>query len=162
MTIQARDVMVADVLTVSPDLELDALGETLISKRITGAAVVEEGRLVGVVSRSDIVRAARLGEALVGFVADELVGGEMRGETGATAAELPHEVRESLTGRTVRDAMATSPVTVRADAPVAEVAVALRRRHIHRVFVLDGDALVGVISSLDLVGLIAEGRLREA
>jgi predicted transcriptional regulator len=162
MALVAKDVMRSGVLSVPPDMELGALGDFLVSNRITGAAVTESGRLVGVVSRSDIVRVGSLGTALVGFVADELAGGEMRTETGTASTSVPADVRDSLVGHRVRDVMATSPVTVTPDTPVAKVAAMLHERHIHRVFVTDGGAPVGVISSLDLVQLIADGRLRDA
>ena len=54
--IRARDVMQASVLTVSPGMSLTELEDFLVSKRITGAPVVERGVLIGIVSRSDIVR----------------------------------------------------------------------------------------------------------
>jgi CBS domain-containing protein len=51
-------------------------------------------------------------------------------------------------------------VTVGPDASVEEVAKLFVEHGFHRVPVTEGDALVGVVTSLDLVGLIASGRLR--
>lgn len=53
---QARDVMTRDVVTVEPDAELEALAELMVRRRVNPVPVVEAGRLVGIVSRSDIIR----------------------------------------------------------------------------------------------------------
>jgi len=58
--------------------------------------------------------------------------------------------------------MVVDLVTVSPDTPVTEVARLLVTRHIHRVLVTEGEKVHGVISTLDLVRLVAEDRLREA
>jgi CBS domain-containing protein len=57
--------------------------------------------------------------------------------------------------------MVVDPVSVAPDTPLPEVARLLHTRHIHRVLVTEGKVVRGVISTLDLVRLIADGRLRE-
>lgn len=53
---QARDVMTREVVTVAPDEELEALAQLMMLRRVNPVPVVENGRLVGIVSRSDIIR----------------------------------------------------------------------------------------------------------
>lgn len=53
---EARDVMTEKVRTVKPDTELEDLVELMLSKGANPVPVVDGGRLVGVVSRSDLVR----------------------------------------------------------------------------------------------------------
>jgi CBS domain-containing protein len=53
---KARDVMTADVVTTSPDVEVEALAAMMVKSRVNPVPVVEGGRLVGVVSRADVVR----------------------------------------------------------------------------------------------------------
>ena len=53
---EARDVMTEDVVTVAPDAELEALVELMAKHRVSPIPVVEAGRLVGIVSRADVVR----------------------------------------------------------------------------------------------------------
>jgi CBS domain-containing protein len=57
--------------------------------------------------------------------------------------------------------MAPSPTTVSADQPLREVAQMLVDQHIHRVPVVEGERLVGILTSLDVVRLVAEGGLAE-
>ncbi len=52
----ARDVMTEKVVTIGPDEELEALAELMVKRRVNPVPVVENGRLVGIVSRSDIIR----------------------------------------------------------------------------------------------------------
>jgi CBS domain-containing protein len=157
MAIRARDVMQSNVLTASPDMTLAALEDFLISRRISGVPVIERGALVGIISRSDIVRSLSLERSLAGLIAAGLASPE------GTAAPmpLPAHLQAELAARTVRDAMVADPVTVLPDTPIAEVARLLHMRHIHRVLVVEGPVIRGVISTLDLVLLIAEGALRE-
>ncbi len=157
MTLRARDVMQANVLAVSPDMTLAALEDFFMSKRISGAPVIERGVLVGIISRSDIVRSLSLERSLSGLIEDSLTSPE----EAPAAVRLPAHLEPELAARTVRDAMVADLVTVSPDTPVAEVASLLHTHHIHRVLVTEGKAVRGVISTLDLVHLIAKGALRE-
>ena len=56
MTLRVKDLMQSDVVTVGPDLTLRELEEVLLRHRIHGVPVVERGRIVGHISRSDVVR----------------------------------------------------------------------------------------------------------
>lgn len=53
---EVRDVMTRDVLTIGPAEEREALAEMMVRHRVNPIPVVEAGRLVGVVSRADVVR----------------------------------------------------------------------------------------------------------
>lgn len=52
----ARDVMTREVVTVAPDAELETLAELMVLRRVNPVPVMQGGRLVGIVSRSDIIR----------------------------------------------------------------------------------------------------------
>jgi CBS domain-containing protein len=53
----ARDVMRSSVITVTEDTPLQEIAEVMECKRISNVPVVREGRMVGLVSRTGIVRA---------------------------------------------------------------------------------------------------------
>jgi CBS domain-containing protein len=53
---EVRDVMTDKVVTVGPDEELEDLAEVMVKERVNPVPVVESDRLVGIVSRSDIIR----------------------------------------------------------------------------------------------------------
>src|SRR6266404_4185484 len=151
VTLRARDVMQTDVISVAPTLPLVDLADLLIRERISGAPVVDDGALVGHVSRSDLVRAGSLERSLAGAVA----------EVATLVASLA-SLAPALQAKTVRDIMVTEVVTVSPETPLTEVARTLFTRHLHRVLVTEGGTVRGVISTLDLVRLIADERLRSA
>lgn len=53
---KVEDVMTRNVITISPKTMIDELREILRDKRISGAPVVEDNRLVGLVSIEDFIR----------------------------------------------------------------------------------------------------------
>jgi len=55
--LKVREVMTADVKTASPELPLSKVLDILRTNRISGLPVVEDGKLVGVLSLEDVVRA---------------------------------------------------------------------------------------------------------
>jgi len=52
-----------EVITVEPDVELDVALELMSSRQVRRLPVVEEGRLVGILSAVDVEAAAPFGEA---------------------------------------------------------------------------------------------------
>lgn len=52
----AKEVMTKEVVTVDPEADISELAELIEDKHINPVPVVKEGKLVGIVSRADIVR----------------------------------------------------------------------------------------------------------
>jgi CBS domain-containing protein len=68
----AKDVMTGDVVTVSDTTELAEIANLLETKKIKRVPVLRDGKLVGIVSRANLVRAlAAAGGQLAGDVADD-------------------------------------------------------------------------------------------
>ncbi len=159
MAILAADFMHRNVVTVDPFLPAAELGRLLDRESISGAPVVANGRLVGVVSRADLVRAQSeatdRAEALLDYYRD--VGGG-----SGDPSEQTWITGEGSGGLCVRDLMSDNLVTVTAKQSVADVARTLATRRIHRVLVVEDGRLLGVISSLDVVRLVGDGRLVES
>ena len=165
---RVREAMQPEVVSIGPDQSLAELERLLVEKRLGGLPVVERGRLVGVASRSDILRLLGVERAIAEAQAD--VYREFYDDPFAPserAAREEAEQREVIEGQIarrmaalrVRDAMTTDVVSVEADAPLREAASRMAERRIHRVVVTDQGGLAGVLSASDLVRLVAEGRL---
>lgn len=61
---QVRDVMTVAVISVAPATPVKEIAQTLVGARIGGVPVLEEGRLVGIVTSSDVLAVKeRSGEA---------------------------------------------------------------------------------------------------
>ena len=167
MPLLARDVMQTALVTVRPDETLADLESLLLRERISGVPVLDGGQLVGLVSRSDVVRALSIQRTLAEVQLETF----QEAETASTAPEVEARLAERerdqaaetvarrLATLRVRDAMVHAVISVRADAPLRDVARALVGPRAHRVVVLEGQRLAGIITSLDLVGLIADGRV---
>ena len=52
----ARDVMTEKVVTIGPDADAEAVATLMVRRKVNPIPVVEAGRLVGIVSRADVVR----------------------------------------------------------------------------------------------------------
>jgi CBS domain-containing protein len=151
--------MKTEVQTVSPDVPLTDLDKLFIESRVTGFPVVESERLVGVVSRSDIVRKIVTEQSYAEYVSDYYrdVGSFDEPRPADTLPELGSQVGSRLASATVRDVMSREPVSVSADDPISRVAEQLVERRIHRVPVVASDGrLEGIITSLDLVRLLVD------
>ena len=66
---RARDLMSGPPRTVRPDTSLADLERALLDAGVGGFPVVEDGRLVGVVSRSDVVRQLSVEQSLAELLA---------------------------------------------------------------------------------------------
>ena len=60
---QAADVMTAEVVTIGPDADVEELAGLMVKRRVNPVPVVEGDRLIGIVSRADLIdmMAAELG-----------------------------------------------------------------------------------------------------
>ena len=130
-----RDLMTTEVITVEPDVPVAQAVELLADSHVSGLAVVDhQGHLIGVISTTDIVNA----EA------------EMAGEP----------VRDRLWSvATVRDIMTRKALPVSPDLELREAALQMDYADVHRLFVMENDRFIGVISRSDINRAFAAGTL---
>lgn len=155
----ARDVMQHPVLSVSPETPLVDVHRLFVEEEIHGAPVVsDEGRMLGVISSSDLISAALEQSESAAYSSDylrELV--EFSGPDWGRGG--PEDFQDRLGQLTAADVMTRGATRVDASAPVSDVAAFMHKERIHRVWVMDDDVLVGVISTFDLLPLIAKASL---
>jgi CBS domain-containing protein len=141
----ARDIMTTEVLTVSPETSIADLSKTLENRQIGGVPVVaKDGRLVGVITQSDLVDRARDLEMPPAInILDFHIYLQI-------PSHLLQRV-EKLLGTTVGDCMTKDPVTVAPDAPVSQIAGLMAKQQVHTIPVVQGGKIVGIIGKMDLV-----------
>ena len=163
MTIRVRDVMQTKLQTVGPKMTVRELEGALIAHHVSGFPVVEDGRLVGVVTRSDIVRTLVVEHTFDDQVSDyyAFLARPSASDAAEAVIEMGARVGARIEGMSVADVMVTNVITAAPDESIEEVAWLMVDKGIHRLPVTQAGALVGMITSLDLAGLIADGRLRE-
>jgi CBS domain-containing protein len=135
-------------------MPLTELESWLLSERVSGAPVVEGDELVGIVSRSDLVRRLVLETTLAASAVETLAGPSEDAESAS--ARVASAVASRWQRLQVADVMVHDVVTIGSDEPVTEAARLLVERHIHRLVVTERGRVVGLVSSLDLVRLLAE------
>lgn len=128
-----RDWMSREVITVTPDTTVLEAGQILIEKAIRRLPVIEDGKLVGIVTYGD-VRGARASSA-----------------TGLDIWELSF----LLSRLTIREIMTPNPVTVSPDDTIGRAAELLLKYMIGGLPVLDHQGkLAGIITESDIFRLV--------
>jgi CBS domain-containing protein len=142
--LRARDVMVAEPVCVEPSTTVRQLARIFEENEISGAPVVDqEGRVVGIVSKTDLIR--RCSEGSLDLPPAYLC--EVLGEDSDEDSEV---IPETLV--CVQDFMSEDPVSVRLSTPVGHVARLMVEQHIHRVVVTDDERFpLGIITTMDLL-----------
>lgn len=122
-----RDYMATEVVTVSPDMEILRAMELLLERRFSGAPVVDEGgRLVGVLSKKDCLRAA--------------LNGSYHQEWGGVVADYMSKSVESLD----------------ANLDLVSAAERFLASHYRRFPVMEDGRMVGQISRADLLNALVQ------
>jgi len=62
--LRIRDVMTRSVITFGPDDKVSEVARTMHDRNINRVPIVQEGKLVGIISRHDIIRALAEGQTL--------------------------------------------------------------------------------------------------
>jgi CBS domain-containing protein len=147
----AKDIMNPDVLAVGMDWSIDQLADYLVENSISGAPVISnEGKLMGVVSLTDIVRYKSIPatDASPGDPHEYYIHANERRYSPAEIESFSIEA-ESLV--TVREIMTPMSFNVNEDTNLQQVADAMLRCRIHRVFVTRDGVLVGIITTMDML-----------
>ncbi|MFN0250046.1 MAG: CBS domain-containing protein [Kofleriaceae bacterium] len=156
----ARDVMTRDMIVIGPDTSLLDVHRLFIEEEIHGAPVVdEEDQVLGVVSTIDLLRATR-DRADVDSTSSTYYRDGV-GAPGVDWAELAEDADERVKSMTASDVMTRELVRVSPEATLAEVARTMLAQHVHRVLVVAQGNLVGVITTFDLLRVLAGATLPE-
>lgn len=150
----AKDLMTKQILPAYADWSVKDLAEFLVSNGISGAPVVDDAeKLLGVVSVTDVARHTSIAD-------DEA---DVRSAHGYYTDALDYSFDDDLINEfsddeveqtTVKDIMTPTVHDVATNATMKEVAAAMVKNRIHRVFVSQDQKIVGVLSALDVLRLI--------
>lgn len=115
--------MSADLLTVDATAPIVAVAQRMADRNVGAVLVLEDGRLAGIMTERDIMRAVARG---------------LRDDT------------------VVSDCMTADPETIAPDDTIEHAAVLMIHGGYRHLPVVDGDAVVGVLSIRDLVAVVVE------
>ena len=139
--------MSVEPVCVNLSTTIRALAKVFEDNQVSGAPVVDrEGRLVGVVSKSDLIR--RCSEGSDDVPPSYLFEVLFEKEQHEYADDV---IPESL--MCVEDFMTRQPLTVDPEASASSIARLMFEQRVHRVIVTDSDRFpVGIITSMDMLG----------
>jgi CBS domain-containing protein len=151
-SMRASDIMTKEVATVTPETPIESLCDLFRELRITGAPVVDtEGRLVGIVSKDDVL---------------------FRGRGGSLEPRLAPDIKHLFTSgfvgfnqgadglRKVGEIMTREVLSAQEDATLDALCRMMWEKRIHRVPIVRGALLVGIVSALDVCRAVTNGTIR--
>lgn len=156
MVKQVREIMKTEVVTVSPDTSMTDLQRLFLTARVGALPVLDrEHRLLGIVSRSDVVRKFSLEQSLAELADsdfDAILGVE---DDDGALDSIGAAVGRRLSRLHARDVMISEVITIGPDASITEAASQMLDRRIHRLPVVENGQLVGIVSTFDFVALFS-------
>ena len=136
------EIMTPDVVTVAADASVYEAAQLMLSRRISALPVLNaDGRLVGLISESDLMRRGEIRSEKRHSWWRDLLTSDLR-----QASEF---LRSH--GRRVADVMSRDVITAHGRMPLREAAELMERHVIKRLPVMEGHRLVGIISRSDLL-----------
>jgi CBS domain-containing protein len=183
--LRLRDIMTTDVATVGPETTMREAVELLAIHHLSGAPVVEGGRVVGVVSTSDVLELltsappvpAGRDESDVSLddaswepteeEADEMPSASFftglwaddGAETLARFASTAGPEWDVLAEHTVGEVMTRQVLALPPTLDVSAAADRMRTADVHRVLVMQDGRLLGIATTTDFLRAVADHRI---
>ena len=155
MNVSARDIMSAEVFSVSETTSVKELIDLLNEKMITGVPVVNaEGLLVGVISITDLLE-ANFGDDEFGQ-ADFRTSPSMDGLAELNGLLAPSKEIES---NSVGQLMSRRPITAEESTSIGALSRTLVTNRIHRLVIVREGRPIGIVSVGDILRML--GNLSE-
>ena len=152
---RVKDAMNKKVVYFSPEDSVFDVAKILAELDISGGPVVEKGKVVGVITLSDILR-----YLTVNVVEPKVVNPSLTEilltllKLGKNQAEFRKEM-EKLKSWKVKDVMSRNVVTIHQNSDLVEAATLMEKHKVNRLPVVDKKGrLVGIIARADLVKAI--------
>jgi CBS domain-containing protein len=151
---RVRDLMAVDVIVVPVSATVTEAIEILRHGRVSGAPVIDRaGSPVGIFSVKDVAFGWGQEEAERQRVFYRAPDGRF--------LPVGSDEPSNFGDRAVGELMTPLLFAVQKDDPIQEAALLMTAEQIHRVIVLDGNRLIGILSAFDIVAAVGRGDLVE-
>ena len=144
--LRVGDVMETDWPTLGAESTVEEAIKLFAEERVSGAPVVEDGRLVGIITEGDLIFQDADVKA-PGFL--DILGGLI---PLGSWDEYRKEALKSA-GVTVDEVMTRELITISPDASLAEASTIMADKRVKILPVAEGDALRGIITRMDILTL---------
>ncbi|MBI3335269.1 MAG: CBS domain-containing protein [Candidatus Portnoybacteria bacterium] len=143
--LKVKDIMTKEVVTFSPDMPISEAANVLVTRNFTGAPVMEDARLVGIVTEADFLtrgEAIHLPTFLHLFSQVKVFRKD--------EARFKQEFYKFLNTK-VKDIMTKEVITVEPETNVEELARMFTAKRINPIPVVSQGKLAGIVSRSDIV-----------
>ena len=142
---KTAEIMTKQVHTVGPDQTLKECAEILKKRHVNGLAVVQDGKVEGVITKADIFKAILPGYSDI-----------MEDEKNIASFEYIEERAHKLYDLEVRALMGTPPITIESDTPIVKAGSLMILRRVKQLPVVDKGRLSGVVTLTDIINYITK------
>lgn len=143
----AKDLMTSPVVTIQETATVREAARLLLDQDISALPVLNDvGRIVGILTHSDFGLSPKFRPLMDNVFS--LLG-------STTTTQHLEETATKVGGKLVRDVMRRHVITATQDTTMEQVAHLMLRSNIHRLPIVDGSELVGIITRHDFLKLIA-------
>lgn len=142
---KAKDVMESEVVSTGPQATISEIVKLLLSRRISAVPVIDNGKLVGIVSEGDLIRRVETDTARHRSWWLELMTSD---DKLATEYVKSH-------ARYAGEVMTRDVVTAEEDTSLDDIAKLFENHNIKRVPIVRKGEVVGIVSRADLLRLLA-------
>ena len=150
ISVKAKDIMSADVITVQKDATIEEIAHILTEKNISGVPVVDDDNsVIGVVTQKDLLY-KKIEPRFPPVV--EILGGLIF----LKSVKNYNEELRKLVATKAEEIMTKKVVTVDEDTDIERIAELMVEQDINRIPVVKASKLVGIISRTDVVKYIAK------
>lgn len=148
---KVQDIMNKDVVTVSEKDTLQDVSKLFFERSISGAPVLDsEGNVVGMVSESDIVKAAEPCQERLKMVYPSLSFMSVTFERNTEEKAIADVVRE-VQQKQVGDVMTTEVTSVDPEDPIKRAVILINEKNVNRLPVIAEGRLVGIVTRADII-----------
>ena len=154
---KVRDFMRCDVFFVRPNNSIFDVAKVFSQNNISGAPVVEKGKVIGVISISDIIK----------FMNLKLVDANIREPQSLTFLFLNmikmgkdylgfKKELDRISKTEIKSMMSKKVVCISPEANLFEAAEIMEKNDVNRLPVVEKDKLIGIIARADLIKALIE------
>ena len=150
-----KDVMNSDVVSCKPDDEISSAAQLLKEHNISGLPVVAEGKVVGIVTETDVLKLLEVPEhgglwlpspfEVIEIPIRELINWE----------DTKHMLTD-IGSKPIKDIMESRVYTISADNSIEDASSMMIKHKVNRLPVIDNGTIVGIITRGDIIRGFAE------
>ena len=150
-----KDVMNSDVVSCRPDDEISNAAKLLKEHDISGLPVVDEGKVVGIVTEADVLKLLEVPEHGGLWLPSPFEVFEIPIRELINWEDTKHMLTD-IGSKPISDIMESEVYTISAESSIEDASSIMVKHKVNRLPVLDDGELVGIITRGDIIRGLAE------